>query len=80
LEKPSSAKSVPVVSADLQNSAQSSRVDEESEKREEKVEMWAGLKEDLGSSIGPPSMTNITPSNINISTTHESKEGNVVMG
>ena len=41
--------------------------------------MWAGLVEDLGSTIGPQGMTNITPSNINIPMAHETKEGNVVM-
>lgn len=73
-EKPSSAKSVSVVAADLQNLAQSSRVDEESEKREEKVEKWVGRVEDLGSTIGPPGMSNITPSNINISTAMKQKK------
>ena len=73
-EKPSSAKSVSVVAADLQNSVQSSRVDEESEKREEKVEKWVGHVEDLGSTIGPPGMSNITPSNINISTAMKQKK------
>ena len=73
-EKPSSAKSVSVVAADLQNLAQSSRVDEESEKREEKVEKWVGHVEDLGSTIGPPCMSNITPSNINISIAMKEKK------
>nr|POE89249.1 hypothetical protein CFP56_72865 [Quercus suber] len=79
-EKPSSAKRVLVVAADLQNSTQSSSVDEESEKWEEKVETWVGLEEDLGSTIGPPGMTNTTPFNVNISKAHETKEGIIVMG
>ena len=46
-ENPLNADSVLDISTDLQNTVQSTRVKEGSDKQENKVESWAGLNVDL---------------------------------
>ena len=75
-----SAESVPEISADLQNTAQSTRVNEGNDKQENKVESWVGLKEDLGLKYGLLNLTTTIPYKLNMTTVHETKGGNFVMG
>lgn len=75
-----SAESVPEISADLQNTAQSTRVNEGNDKQENKVESWVGLKEDLGLKYGLLNLTTTISYKLNMTTAHETKGGNFFMG